>query len=573
VHRLLAGVEPELETQARHLGLATLGPDPVVAAALEAAALDARSRGATEIAVDLLRLAVSRTPEGDGGRRDVLLGEAMFEAGDITATAAWLDERLTSLPPGTLRARALITRGVAEWYRSDGPAASAFLTAAIDDARDDPALLGQLYSRLAIFSDGDAGQARERAARAVEVLGLAGESDLLACALSNLFYYEVLSGRAPRPELLDRGLLMEDPRGSVDQSTTPGFWYLALDRWEQARDRFQTMLDRDRSRGDLSSEPELLTRLGEVAAHSTDWPAAQRYARAASAAARQLGHDGSYQPSGRLRLLLDVFGGDVGRAATAALGEADRFAEQGEHLAAASYLAVATFAAASANDPRRVVTLTGRTAHHLAAVGIAEPLGRLDPAPERAEALVVLGDLDAAEALLDAIARRLDRIPRPWLAAAHLRASAQLAAARGDMNHAITLTETRGVPDWSRFEQARVLLVRGRLLRRARRGNAAARCLAEAGETFAALGAGAWSAQVSDALSRVRRRSADPDALTATERRIAALAAAGATNLEMAVELHMSHKTVEVHLTHIYRKLNIRSRGELGAAVGSGRRL
>jgi DNA-binding NarL/FixJ family response regulator len=52
--------------------------------------------------------------------------------------------------------------------------------------------------------------------------------------------------------------------------------------------------------------------------------------------------------------------------------------------------------------------------------------------------------------------------------------------------------------------------------------------------------------------------------LTAAERRIAELAAAGMTNHDVVSALFISTKTVEVHLSRIYRKLGIRSRAELG---------
>ncbi len=51
--------------------------------------------------------------------------------------------------------------------------------------------------------------------------------------------------------------------------------------------------------------------------------------------------------------------------------------------------------------------------------------------------------------------------------------------------------------------------------------------------------------------------------LTPQERRVAMLVADGATNRETAAALFMSPKTVEVHLTRIYRKLGVRSRTEL----------
>jgi DNA-binding NarL/FixJ family response regulator len=59
------------------------------------------------------------------------------------------------------------------------------------------------------------------------------------------------------------------------------------------------------------------------------------------------------------------------------------------------------------------------------------------------------------------------------------------------------------------------------------------------------------------------------DSLTASERRVAELAAEGRTNKEIAQALFVTLKTVELHLSHAYRKLGIRSRRELRAALGA----
>jgi DNA-binding NarL/FixJ family response regulator len=56
--------------------------------------------------------------------------------------------------------------------------------------------------------------------------------------------------------------------------------------------------------------------------------------------------------------------------------------------------------------------------------------------------------------------------------------------------------------------------------------------------------------------------------LTPSEERVAALAAAGRSNREIAQELFVTPKTVEVHLSSTYRKLEIRGRRELPAALG-----
>ena len=58
--------------------------------------------------------------------------------------------------------------------------------------------------------------------------------------------------------------------------------------------------------------------------------------------------------------------------------------------------------------------------------------------------------------------------------------------------------------------------------------------------------------------------------LERSERRIAQMAAEGRTNREIAQTLFLTLKTVETHLSHTYRKLDITSRVELPRALAAG---
>jgi DNA-binding CsgD family transcriptional regulator len=60
-----------------------------------------------------------------------------------------------------------------------------------------------------------------------------------------------------------------------------------------------------------------------------------------------------------------------------------------------------------------------------------------------------------------------------------------------------------------------------------------------------------------------------PDSLTASELRVAKLAAEGRSNPEIAQALFVTRRTVEMHLTHVYQKLEIESRNALASALGS----
>jgi DNA-binding CsgD family transcriptional regulator len=91
--------------------------------------------------------------------------------------------------------------------------------------------------------------------------------------------------------------------------------------------------------------------------------------------------------------------------------------------------------------------------------------------------------------------------------------------------------------------------------------------LEQALETFDQLGARLWADLARKELARISGRRPATGELTATETELAALAALGLSNKEIAAALHMSVHTVEGHLTRIYRKLDIRSRAALASRL------
>ena len=84
---------------------------------------------------------------------------------------------------------------------------------------------------------------------------------------------------------------------------------------------------------------------------------------------------------------------------------------------------------------------------------------------------------------------------------------------------------------------------------------------------FESLPAAMWAARARGELSRIGLRPPAPLELTATEERVAALAACGHTNRQVAAQLFISPRTVEDNLARVYRKLGVSSRAELGAAM------
>ncbi|MGY5044380.1 LuxR C-terminal-related transcriptional regulator [Streptomyces sp. 900105755] len=120
-------------------------------------------------------------------------------------------------------------------------------------------------------------------------------------------------------------------------------------------------------------------------------------------------------------------------------------------------------------------------------------------------------------------------------------------------------------------EPALALIALGRQLMAAGEGARARDCLREAAEHAERQGAVRLSELTEEILrkggARSPRRRTGAASLTGSERRIAELAAEGRTNVEIAAALHLARRTVETHLTHTYRKLGIRRRGDLRPAL------
>jgi DNA-binding CsgD family transcriptional regulator len=68
---------------------------------------------------------------------------------------------------------------------------------------------------------------------------------------------------------------------------------------------------------------------------------------------------------------------------------------------------------------------------------------------------------------------------------------------------------------------------------------------------------------------RTPRDVAQIDGLSAAETRVATLAADGRSNPEIADVLSVTRRTVELHLTHVYRKLGAGGRTELAARLAA----
>ena len=265
-------------------------------------------------------------------------------------------------------------------------------------------------------------------------------------------------------------------------------------------------------------------------------------------------------------------------------------AARGDWATAEAY---AARAAAEARDPvdKRVAVgmalalLASARGDHTAVLAALEPVAELSPNPAVDEpgfwpwqdlygdALVADGRAEEADRFLAPHERLADERRRPSTIARLARVRGRIEAALGRRDaaaeafaRALEHIEPLDMP----YERALVQFAHGQFLRRNGSRRAASEQLTRARETFATLRARPALERcerelVACGLKPNRRGSDQPPELTPQEQAVARLVATGRTNREVAAELLLSVKTVEVHLTRIYAKLGVSSRSQLAA--------
>jgi DNA-binding CsgD family transcriptional regulator len=187
---------------------------------------------------------------------------------------------------------------------------------------------------------------------------------------------------------------------------------------------------------------------------------------------------------------------------------------------------------------------------------------------EAALAQLALGDREAADRLAAEELELAEAFGAPRSLGVAKRAAGIVAGGkRGELllREAIDAFDRGG----AKFERARALADLGAMLRRRNRRTEARELLREALDAAQRMGAARLARQ---AETELRATGARPrrvvltgvDSLTASELRIAELASHGFTNREIARTLFVTARTVEGHLTSIFRKLQLGSRDELG---------
>jgi DNA-binding CsgD family transcriptional regulator len=170
--------------------------------------------------------------------------------------------------------------------------------------------------------------------------------------------------------------------------------------------------------------------------------------------------------------------------------------------------------------------------------------------------------------VIDWVAQRAEVLPSRWPKIVVATGQAALAEHTGDR----TLAETYFTQALDLFDELPMPLARAQTLTDygafLTRGGDIARArvlLTEALHLAEECGAGWHANRARVEWRRVggRTRTRRPDELSPQEATVAQLARAGRTNREIAQQLHLSIKTVETHLGHIYQKLGIRSRWQL----------
>lgn len=572
-HARLAAVADTPLERAHHLARAMTDPDEIVAAELAAAAAIARTRGASELAADLSDDAVRLTPPEsvEAFARAVTAAKQRLAAGDPAGARSRLEKLNATLPSGPQRAEVL-----AEIADIDGyPTGVDLGMQALEEARDDPVLQGEIHLLISTFlwNHGEIERFLEHLRAAVALAERAGDANLLAMSLAELTETEALMGEPLADERVERLFALER-QAQLDLATymRPSFrlgcTFLITDRLDEARTLLEAELTRIEQLGNEAIRWGILVRLSDLELRAGNLSAALRHAQAGIESVRLLGeepHPVAVVPYARVLAYL----GDLD-AATEAAADALATAERLHILLSATRAgALLGFIALSRGDPAEALRLLRPVVADLRRMDLAE-LSIYDAAENAIEAAVAVGELEEAEEMARWVEEKGRPAGRTWHRAIAARGRALIAAERGDENAARShiadsLAAHRLLPQ--PFELARTLLTQGRIERRARNRRAAREPLSRALDLFDEIGAARFAEIAASELARIPGRAPGSGQLSETERRVAEMVAAGLSNKEIAAHLFITVRTVEANLTRVYAKLGIRSRTELAGRL------
>ncbi|MFB9602296.1 AAA family ATPase [Streptomyces roseofulvus] len=579
LHARLAEASRDSVRRDRHTALAADAADPRSALHAARAAVRARQRGDHALAAELSLLAAQRTPNDDG---DLLTERALTAVrdaahyGDLprTRAAARLVLGHDTTPDQRVDALVALIDASGRHLHS----ADELFAAALRAAAGRPDLTARLLIRQSIWAnvnEGDPHRACDLAGRATTLAETAGDMTTTAMALTMRARLQRVLGHPDTETTLSRALSL--PRAAaIPANGTPQ--HLAArhalfdDHPEDARTALLPLLVEAERTGDTEATVDIRRSLAEAELR------AGRCARALDHAhrAQALTDMTSLSPAPACYTSALVEG--AARRTDVALLHARRGVDTARQEDNKVFLSRNLFALG------HLLLATGRPKEALEALEEVRDLEGLqqvrDPSvlrwhPELAETLVALGRLDQAQSLLDETRRTAIDLGRHMVLPPLERAQALLDAARGDYDTAARrLTDAAGHLRHLPLERGRTLLALSHTERRGRRRASARTAAHSAVDLFTAHQAHPWAETAAHTLSRLEAAPTDDNAhprLTFAEQRCAELAAAGASNRDIATALTVSVKTVEATLTRVYRKLGLHSRFQLAHTVTPAR--
>jgi len=557
-----------------HRAESTIGTDPQVAQELAQLADADRHRLGYAAASAALERACDITPDPDlAAQRLALAAHDAFLAGHVARVRALADRVLNGPAPDRSRGEVLFTLGMLEQYAGSVPRSVEHLNDAAS-LLDGPALVRALTELAAArFRLNDVAGLVECA----EQIDAAADHDdpeqqLLAHFTGGAAL--VLTGDfdagvrrlAEVRRLGDLPSLRHDARALLLMAVAAAFTGQVSDAVTVGAAR----VDETRSRGAIGVLVPLLAIRAAGKAWLGDHAGAFADAGEAAELAAHLGYaaDGSVAVE---MLAWQLAARGLHDEARESLGRARRLTDRAGTTSAAAHQALTSaFCALCRGDLGEVVSLLEHRFTLDGGVGASgEPLG---VAPLLVEAYISLGRWADARSLTARYAEATAAAAPPLSIALRRRCQAITADSEVGAQEAFDAAMEAHAEASDPFEAARTRLLFGRRLRRAGQRVAARVELGAARDAFDAMELTHWSTVAADELgatgATARRGPVAGDApLTSQETRVAILAARGLSNREIGAAMFLSPKTVERHLSSVFRKRGFRSRTQLAASM------